>query len=177
MDKSNLIDLLSLDLEGARPDLPPQNVLSPSIGHPPSVSQRRSGTLNTPEVIPSTNIWDPRLILDLAIGVDGLEEILPRYDLTEEEFTILSDIPAFRRELAMAMRDAREYGLPFTKKAKVQAESYLEVLDHLVYSDLTPANVRLEAIRSTVRWAGLEPKETAGTGDGEKNVINVQINF
>lgn len=117
------------------------------------------------------------MILDLAIGVDGLEDILPRYDITEAEFTVLSDTPVFRRELAMAMRDAREYGLPFQRKAKVQAESYLEILDHLVYSELTPANVRLEAIRSTVRWAGLEPKESKEGESGEKNVINVQINF
>lgn len=123
----------------------------------------------------STNTWDPRLILDLAIGVDGLEDILPRYGLTEDEFNILSEVSSFRRELALAMRDVRENGIPFTQKAKVQAESYLSVLDDLVYNIGTPASVRLEAIRSTVRWARLEPQKE--TKDDLANASNIQINI
>ena len=124
----------------------------------------------------STNQWDPRMILDLAIAVDDITVILPRYGLTEAEFNILSETPVFRRELAMAMREARENGLPFANKAKYQAESYLEVLDELVYSAETPASVRLEAIRSTVKWARLE-QPTGAEAQGNAPQISVQINF
>ena len=124
----------------------------------------------------STNQWDPRMILDLAIAVDDITVILPRYGLSEAEFNLLSETPVFRRELAMAMREARENGLPFANKAKFQAESYLEVLDELVYSAETPASVRLEAIRSTVKWARLE-QPTGAEAQGNAPQINVQINF
>ncbi len=125
----------------------------------------------------TTNSWDPRLILDLAIGIDGLEEILLRYSLTEEEFNILSETQPFRRELALTMRDVRENGVSFSQKAKIQAESYLEILDDLVFDNATPSTTRLEAIRSTVKWGRLEPpKETQDDAVNATN-INVQINF
>lgn len=124
----------------------------------------------------STNLYDPRMILDLAIGLEDLTVILPRYGLSEAEFNLLSETPVFRRELGLAMREARENGLPFANKAKFQAESYLEVLDELVYSAETPASVRLEAIRSTVKWARLEVEKGA-EGIGNAPQINVQINF
>lgn len=123
-----------------------------------------------------TNQWDPRLILDLAFAIDPLEEVLPRYGLSTREFDRLSKVPAFRKELALTLRDIRENGLTFTKKAKVQAESYLEVLDEIVHDNETPASVRLEAIRSTVKWGNLEPRDDK-KDDTNATTVNVQINF
>lgn len=124
-----------------------------------------------------TNQWDPRLVLDLAIGVDGLQEILTRYGLSTDEFDVLSRTPVFRRELALAIKDAHENGLPFAHKARVQAESYLEVLDQLVYSEAVPASTRLEAIRSTVKWGRLEPDTKGDNAQTNAQQINININF
>lgn len=123
------------------------------------------------------NLWDPRLVLDLAVGVDGLEEILTRYGLTTYEFELLSKTQAFRRELALTIRDVRENGVPFASKARVQAEAYLEVLDRMVHDDTTPASVRLEAIRSTVLWGKLLPKEDKAQDTTNATQINVNISF
>lgn len=159
-----LNDTFGLDWED---DEPAKKALSP-----------QKGTTKLCMVQPKqANPWDPRLILDLAIGVDQIHDILPRYNLTEEEFNKLSEVPHFRQELALAMRDTRENGITFARKAKVQAESYLEVLDNLVYSDFTPANVRLEAIRSTVLWGGLVPKDDKNGNSTNANQINISINF
>jgi hypothetical protein len=129
------------------------------------------------ETLPaSTNRWDPRLILDLAVAIDPLEDILQRYSLSQDEFDLLAKTQAFRRELAGTIRDARENGITFASKAKFQAESYLEVLDQIVHDATTPASTRLEAIRSTVRWGGLEPKEQKEDATTATQV-NVQINF
>ena len=123
-------------------------------------------------------MWDPMLVLDVAIGVDDLEsQILPRYGLDMDDYAVLSTHPVFRRELAVITREVHENGLPFRRKAQFQAESYLEILDQLVNSDITPASVRLEAINKTVLWAGLVPKEDKTADGGEKNNINIQINF
>lgn len=125
---------------------------------------------------PSTQPWDPRLVLDLALGIEALEDILPRYALTLEEYGALVDSPLFRRELALAERDLRENGLPFRAKARIQAEAYLEVLDELVYDASTPSTTRLEAIRSVVKWGNLEPKEEKEEG-ANAPAVNIQINF
>lgn len=125
----------------------------------------------------TTNPWDPRLILDLALGIDDIPEILSRYNLSEDEFNILSSTAPFRQELAITIREAREHGIKFSQKAKVQAEGYLEVLDSMVYDQATPASVRLEAIRSTVKWGRLEPPKEKTEGDTNAQQINVNINF
>jgi len=169
MDNSDLMDMLDSALTGGVcPPAADWELLDSAA--PPPVVFRQQGQPK------STNIYDPRMILDLAIAVDDITVILPRYGLTEAEFNLLSETPVFRRELAMAMREARENGLPFANKAKYQAESYLEVLDELVYSAETPASVRLEAIRSTVKWARLEVEKGAESGSNAPQ-INVQINF
>jgi len=124
----------------------------------------------------STNQWDPRFLLDLAVGVDALPDILDRYGFTEESFDTLSRSAIFRKELAETIRDVRENGISFTQKARIQAESYLEVIDQLVYDFNTPASTRLESIRSMVKWARLEAQ--AGEQDGvNATQININISF
>lgn len=188
MENSTAIDLLTEAFEEETPvqeDSPyiGQIVLHPDdppkhdVLDPQEEDLREPTSLDLLRPQSPTNPWDPRLVLDLAIGVDALDEILLRYGLTEQEFSILSETMAFRRELAMAMRDARENGAPFAQKAKVQAEAYLEVLDDLVYSNATPANVRLEAIRSIVKWGRLEPPKESKDDAVNATQINVSINF
>jgi len=126
---------------------------------------------------PTTTPWDSRLVLDLALGVDSLQDILDRYDLNNEEYNALSTTPAFRRDLAQAIKDIREDGLSFSTKARIQAETYLPILDEMVNSLETPASVRLEAIRSTVAWGRLEPKNAKAEDVKNATQINVNINF
>lgn len=126
---------------------------------------------------PTSTPWDSRLVLDLALGVDSLQDILDRYDLNHEEYNALSTTPAFRRDLAQAIKDIREDGLSFSTKARIQAETYLPILDEMVNSLETPASVRLEAIRSTVAWGRLEPKNSKGDEVKNATQINVNINF
>ena len=125
----------------------------------------------------SANQWDPRLILDLALGIDDTRQVLERYGLTDNDYIVLCGSREFRQELAVTIRDVHENGLPFRAKARVQAEAYLEVINDLVYNETTPATTKLEAIRSTVRWANLEPKEDKTDSGNTQAQINVSINF
>lgn len=157
---------------------PAVEVVDPGHSAPPGAHHDLPLTLS--DIAPprsGVNQWDPRFILDLAIGVDSMPEILSRYGITPAEFDALSQTTVFRRELALAIRDARENGLSFAQKAKVQAESYLEAIDQMVYDVATPASTRLEAIRSMVKWGRLEPKEDKGDGPNTGQPINIQINF
>lgn len=125
----------------------------------------------------SINKWDPRLVLDLAIAVDSLDTILDRYTLTAEQYEALTRNMVFRRELAATMRDIRENGASFRMKAKIQAESYLPVIDDLIWDTDIAASTRLSAIQSVVRWGDLEPKDKKEKEQPAPPSINVQINF
>ncbi len=147
-----------------------------TLGSDESPNAHRHGALHLSDPAQPTNSWDPRLVLDLAVGVDALDEILLRYRMTREEFEFLASTRVFRRELALTIKDVKENGISFARKAAVQAEGYLAEIDGLVYDKTTPASTRLEAIRSTVRWGRLEaPKDSVE--DGNKTQVNVQINF
>jgi hypothetical protein len=49
-------------------------------------------------------------------------------------------------------------------KARLQAEEMLKTSWRMVQDKETPANVRADLIKATVRWAGLEPKPSEGGG-------------
>lgn len=119
----------------------------------------------------STNQWDPRLMMDLALGLEDLQEVLARYQLTEQEYNRLCTIPSFKQELLLTIRDVQADGVTFQRKAKIQAEAYLDILDDLVYDEDMVGSTRLSAIQSIVKWAGLEPKETK-----EDNTVATQVN-
>ena len=126
----------------------------------------------------SPNRWDPRLIVDLALAIDALPDILSRYQVTEKEYEVLSTVPAFRQELALVIRDIRENGLGFVAKAKVQAEAYLGVVDAMVYDQTVAPSTRLDAIKSVVTWGRLLPKEDKTQGpQTSAQQINVNISF
>jgi len=174
MDTSTLNDLLDFELGGSPPIDGVEYPEAFSSSHPPPAVYNQS----TGAVSPAANAWDPRMVLDLAIGVDGLEEILDRYGLSMEAFELLSNVPTFRRDLAMTMRDVRENGVPFAAKAKVLAESYLTDIDEMIQDEKTPASTRLNAIQSVVRWGRLEPtKDASGESNTNANQINISINF
>ena len=140
-------------------------------------AQAGGGASPTSPLALSPNKWDPRLLLDLVIAVDSLEVILDRYDLSREEYNILSSNLVFRRELAATMRDIRENGASFRAKARIQAESYLPVVDEMVWDiDIAPST-KLDAIKSIVRWGDLEPKDKKEQVQQTAPQINVQILF
>lgn len=118
--------------------------------------------------------WPPRLAFDLALGLDSEEIILDRHMITAEQWEILKSNPLFLREVIERKKDLTDQGVTFRAKAKIQAEEYLLTIDALINDTTVDPKVRLEAIRSMVKWAGLEPKE-----DKEKATLNnaVQVNI
>ena len=107
--------------------------------------------------------WPPRLAFDLALG-EELDTLVTRYDLTHSQLHSLLLTPAFQKEVDKHKLDISENGVSFRLKAKLQAEDYLRDLDAIVHDPETPPAVRLDAIKSAVKWAGYEPKEPAQTG-------------
>lgn len=125
----------------------------------------------------SPNPWDPRMIVDLALNIDPLENILECYGVERETYDHLCTVPAFRRDLAVTLRELRENGLPFSKKAAVQAESYLLDVDDMIKDAAVPASTRLSAIQWVTKMGRLEPKEEKADAGATGTTVNLQINF
>ena len=75
------------------------------------------------------------------------------------------------------MRDVRENGASFRAKARIQAESYLPVVDDMIWDKEIAPSTRLDAVKSVVRWGDLEPKEKKEQAQQTQPQINVQILF
>ncbi len=108
-------------------------------------------------VDPANSAPYPRgLALDLVLEVGPLKEILDSYELSPENFRKILANHAFRTEYEKLKEEMQTEGWSFRKKAASQAELYLNLVYRLASSDQTPAAVRADLIKSTVKWAGLD---------------------
>jgi hypothetical protein len=121
--------------------------------------------------------WPPQFTFDLALGLEDLDVLLDRYALTPLEYEVMQMSSGFRRELSDHMREIKENGVSFKHKARVQAEAYLEEVHVIVTDSDVSASTRLDAIKSVVRWAGLEPKEDTSAKDNATNAFQININL
>ena len=112
----------------------------------------------TLSVAPSTpNKWPPQLVFDLALGLDDYTTLEARYNLTSAQIEQLFDLPHFRQEVALLTKELRNTNEIFKNKAKVQAETYLENMDHLMHDSETPASTKLAIFQTLTKLASLEP--------------------
>ena len=108
-------------------------------------------------VDPANSAPYPRgLALGLVLEVGPLKEILDSYSLSPEKFKTILANQAFRTEYEKLKEEMQTEGWSFRKKAASQAELYLNLVYRLASSDQTPAAVRADLIKSTVKWAGLD---------------------
>ena len=113
--------------------------------------------------------WPARLPFDVAMG-ESDEKLCVIYGITKEQLNDIMFVDAFRRAVADHKREIAENGITFRKKAKIQAEEYLVDMHDLISDVETPPSVKLNAIQSIVRWAGLEPEKDKGA------TVNVNTN-
>jgi hypothetical protein len=118
--------------------------------------------------------WPPTLPIEVALKTASMGEIREAYGYTPEEWMKLRDEPAFLADLAAAVEMVKTEGMSFKLKSRLQAEELLKTSWQLVHNADTPASVRADLIKSTVRWAGYDAKDAApSTGTG----FNIQINL
>lgn len=118
--------------------------------------------------------WPITLPLDIAMGDAPLKEIFANHGLTEADFIRLKANPQFVMEVKKLKDELSKEGASFKMRAKMQAEFMLRKSFEMVHHPATPAPVKADLIKSTVRWAGYEPKKDSADGS---NGPNFQINF
>lgn len=123
--------------------------------------------------------WDDRLAFEIALMLEGsgepLTEILKARGLAKEEMTSISVDPVFNNKVNTYRDDIRANGLTFRLKARAQAEELLTTSYNLIHDiDVSPA-VKADLIKSTVKWAGLEPRDKGPQVGG--GGVSIQINL
>jgi len=110
--------------------------------------------------------WDNEMCLAVALGVDDTTAILQRFGVTRQTYDAWCTHPLFMRTVAEYQQQARDSGLSFRLRARIQAESLLDVSYQLIYTKDVPAAVKADLIKWTAKMADLEPN--AKNSDSEE---------
>lgn len=121
--------------------------------------------------------WPQALVIDVALGLDSLPEILTRYAMSDEQWEALSDNPAFKIDLSRARKEIAESGLGFKRKAATQAEMYLEEMDKIMYDPEASHSVKKDIFVQMARLGELEPKKDVDANNPGGMAFNIQINL
>lgn len=127
-----------------------------------------------------TTKWSDRLAFDIALRLEGsgedIVEIMARHRIVTTDLVAFNGDPVFLKKVGTFRDEIRDKGVTFKMKAKSQAEELLKTSWLLIHSPDVSAAVKADLIKSTVKWAGLEPK--GDTGDsGASGGVRIMINL
>ena len=123
--------------------------------------------------------WNDRLAFDVALTLEGsgetLQEIMGRHNITANDILVFNQDPVFLKKVEHYRGEVRDKGLTFKLKARAQAEELLTTSWLLIHDPAVSPAVKADLIKSTVKWAGLEPKNdvVSDGGGGVKITINL----
>jgi len=130
-------------------------------------------------------ITDPRLIgwpetlpIEVALHTQPIEDLCNAYGLSVGDWNALVKHPGFQAEVAAATEMLKDEGMNFKVRAKLQALALLNDSWSIIHdgSGDVPATVKADLIKSTVKWAGWEGKETGGA-DAPGTALQINIHF
>jgi hypothetical protein len=119
--------------------------------------------------------FPPMLPIELAMRTAPVPEICAAYGIGKDELTTLIKDPLFAAAFHAAKEMLQKDGMSFRIKARMQAEELLKKSWALIHSDHTPTPVKADLIKSTIRWAGYEPKGDGPGGVGNAFQININL--
>lgn len=124
--------------------------------------------------------WNDRLAFDVALTLEGsgdtLQEVITRHHISANDILTFNADPIFLKKVEGYRTEVREKGLTFKLKARAQAEELLTTSWLLIHDPAVSPAVKADLIKSTVKWAGLEPKD-AGPQDNGTGGVKITINL
>jgi hypothetical protein len=116
----------------------------------------------------------------VALTLEGsgetLQEVIKRHNISANDILTFNADPIFLKKVAGYRTEVREKGLTFKLKARAQAEELLTTSWLLIHDSAVSPAVKADLIKSTVKWAGLEPKD-AGPQDNGTGGVKITINL
>jgi hypothetical protein len=137
----------------------------------------------TTNVVPFGRMeWNDRMALDLSLILEGsgdtVDDLFEHYNIDADDLRRFTQDKVFNTRVEHFRREIATEGLGFRMKARVQAEELLTTSWNLIHDPGVSPNVKSDLIKSTVKWAGLEPKPDAleaGGGGGQGVRININL--
>ena len=124
--------------------------------------------------------WNDRLAFDVALTLEGsgetLQEVITRHNISANDILTFNADPIFLKKVEGYRTEVREKGLTFKLKARAQAEELLTTSWLLIHDPAVSPAVKADLIKSTVKWAGLEPRD-AGPQDNGTGGVKITINL
>lgn len=125
--------------------------------------------------------WNDRLAFDVALLLEGsgetMQEILARHNIDPLMMAKFSADPVYLKKVEHYRTEIQEKGLTFKLKARAQAEELLTTSWMLIHDPSVSAAVKADLIKSTVKWAGLEPKGTEDNNGNNAGGVRITINL
>jgi len=119
-----------------------------------------------------------QIAAELASGLSDAEGVKERYWITEEQWEILRENPAFRGMVAEAIQTwagDMNAGQRITKKAEILLEDSLPVLDQIAHNATFAPSVRIEAIKQIESITGRKNKDSVAGPSGGGFVLQINI--
>lgn len=124
--------------------------------------------------------WSDRLAFDVALTLEGsgdsLQDIMGRHRITANDILQFNGDPIFLKKVDHYRGEIRDKGMTFRLKARAQAEELLTTSYLLIHDPAVSPAVKADLIKSTVKWAGLEPKDS-GVSGGDGGGVRITINL
>lgn len=124
--------------------------------------------------------WNDRLAFDVALTLEGsgetLQEVMARHNISANDILTFNADPVFLKKVEGYRNEVRDKGLTFKLKARAQAEELLTTSWLLIHDPAVSPAVKADLIKSTVKWAGLEPKD-AGPQENTSGGVKITINL
>ena len=118
--------------------------------------------------------FPPKLAFEYALNAESHASLCERYNLSPDEFKGLQASTTFQAYVATFKKDIAEFGLGFRMRARVGAETVLDITMDMIKSDCTPPAVRATLGAQVIKWADLEPMKKQAETDSP--TVNIQIN-
>jgi len=124
--------------------------------------------------------WSDRLAFDVALTLEGsgetMQEVMGRHSLSASDLLQFRQDPVFLKKVEHYRDEVREKGMTFRLKARAQAEELLTTSYLLIHDPGVSPAVKADLIKSTVKWAGLEPKND-DNAEGSAGGVRITINL
>jgi len=125
--------------------------------------------------------WSDRLAFDVALTLEGsgetLQEVMTRHNISANDVLRFNQDPVFLKKVDHYRTDIRDNGITFKLKARAQAEELLTTSWFLIHDPAVSPSVKADLIKSTVKWAGLEPKNQEQIEGGVSGGVTITINL
>jgi len=117
----------------------------------------------------------PKLVLEVAYGVENPEDIAERYGFSSSEWLLLKEHKPFIKQVEDKKEELRAGGYSFRLKSAIMAEELLSTLFKKATEEDASFHQILETVKLTAKAAGFEtpPKEEQASGPAFSITINL----